>query len=172
MADPVTEFEAYRQALLRMLGDDDPVGVLRATLDEVARLLDGVDAERLGQAPAVGEWSPYQVLSHLADSDLVAAVRVRLVLTQEQPTLVAYDQEVWAARFAAVNSLELWRTLRQTNVRLYELLSPDEWARVGLHTERGEESIRMIVEMQAGHDRMHLDQLRRGFKATQASARR
>ena len=37
MADPVTEFEQYRQELLAELDGDDPLAVLRATLDEVPR---------------------------------------------------------------------------------------------------------------------------------------
>ena len=36
MADPVTEFELYRQELLAALADDDPVAVLRADAGEVA----------------------------------------------------------------------------------------------------------------------------------------
>jgi hypothetical protein len=46
---------------------------------------------------------------------------------------------------------------------MFESLSQDEWHRVGLHTERGAESALLTVQLMAGHDRMHLDQIRRGM---------
>jgi hypothetical protein len=167
-ADPVTEFETYRQELLGLLGNRDPVGVLQASLDEVARMVDQVSPEQLERRPAAGEWSPREVLSHLADSDLVHAVRVRMIVTQDQPTLVGYDQEAWTARFGgldpdALATVERWKSLRLANLRLYASLSAAEWERVGLHTERGPESVRLHVQLLAGHDRAHLDQIRRGL---------
>ena len=58
MADPVTEFEQYRQEILTILADDDPVAVLRATLDEVPRLVAAASTEQLNRSPGPGEWSP------------------------------------------------------------------------------------------------------------------
>jgi hypothetical protein len=171
MPDPVTEFELYRQELLNALGGDDPVEVLRATLAEVEQLAAAVSAEQLSRAPAPAEWSPREVLSHLADSDLMCAVRVRMIVTQDRPSLVGYDQDAWTARFGGLDAdaretIERWQVLRRANLRTYASLSPDEWQRFGVHTERGAESARLTVQMQAGHDRMHLDQVRRALTAT------
>src|SRR5438105_15592634 len=164
MPDPVTEFEQYRQELVGMLGGEDPVAVVRGTLDEVARIASG----DLSRRPLPGEWSPAEVLSHLADSDLMVNVRVRMIVTQDRPPLVGYDQEAWTARFAdledAAATLERWRVLRTANVRMFESLTPEEWQRVGMHTERGAESARLTVALMAGQDRMHLDQIRRGMR--------
>ena len=168
MADPVTEFEQYRRELLAALGDDDPVAVLRESLEEVTRLVADAAPRQLNQSPAPGEWSPREVLNHLADSDLVHATRLRMIVTQDRPTIVGYDQDAWTARFSGLDAdasetLERWLALRRANVRMYESLSPDEWERVGLHSERGPESVRLNVQLLAGHDRMHLDQFRRGL---------
>jgi hypothetical protein len=168
MADPVTEFELYRQELLAALGGDDPVAVLRSTLDEIPRLVSAATAEELVRPPAPGEWSPRDVLNHLADSDLVHCTRLRMMITQDRPVLVGYDQEAWTRRFGDLDAtpretVERWRALRQTNLRMYASLTDDEWQRVGVHSERGEESVRLHVELLAGHDRMHLDQFRRGL---------
>jgi hypothetical protein len=45
------------------------------------------------------------------------------------------------------------------NLGLLDRLPPEAWDRVGLHAERGEESIRYIAAMYAGHDRNHLSQI-------------
>ena len=168
MADPVTEFELYRREILAALADDDPVAVLRATLDEVPRLVATASTAQLSRSPAPGEWSPREVLNHLADSDLVVGTRIRMIVTQDRPTIVGYDQEAWTARFGSLDAspqetVERWLILRRTNLRLFESLRPEEWERVGVHTERGAESVRLNVQLQAGHDRVHLDQFRRGL---------
>jgi hypothetical protein len=92
-----------------------------------------------------------------------------MIVTQDRPTLVGYDQEAWTARFGGLDgtpeeTVERWRTLRLANLRLYASLSPEEWDRVGVHSERGPESVRLHVQLLAGHDRVHLDQFRRGLK--------
>jgi len=48
---------------------------------------------------------------------------------------------------------------RAVNLGLLERLPEEAWDRVGLHAERGEESIRYIVATYAGHDRIHLGQI-------------
>ena len=167
MSDPVTEFEEYRQELLRLLGQDDPVAVLRTTLLEMQRMSEHASEVELNRSPLPGEWSPREVLSHLADSDLMVNVRVRMIVTQDRPQLVGYDQEAWTARFGNLDSAteigERWRVLRGANLRMFESLSGEEWQRVGMHTERGPESALLTVQLMAGHDRMHLEQIRRGL---------
>jgi hypothetical protein len=168
MPDPVTEFELYRQELLAALAGDDPVAVLRATLDEVPRLVATASMEQLNRSPAPAEWSPRQVLSHLSDGDLVTGTRIRMIVTQDRPTIVGYDQDAWTERFGSLDAtpqetVDRWLTLRRGNLRIYESLRPEDWDRVGLHSERGAESARLTVQLQAGHDRMHLDQFRRGL---------
>ncbi len=168
MDEPVTEFERYRTEILALLGDDDPLDVLHASLEDIATLVAGADTEQLRAETAPGEWSPWQVLAHLADAELVIGLRVRLIVTQDQPTLVGYDQDAWTARFADLDpdpqeTFTRWRALRSNNLRLYESLTPDEWERTGMHTERGEETAREEVRLAAGHDRAHIDQIRRGL---------
>src|ERR1700737_3714074 len=154
MADPVTEFEQYRQELLTALADDDPIAVLRATLDEVPRLLAAASPEQLNHSPAPGEWSPRQVLNHLADTDLVYGTRIRMIVTQDRPTIVGYDQDAGTARFGALDpapmdTVHRWEALRRANLHMYESLTAEEWERVGLHSERGPESARLNVQLLA-----------------------
>ena len=112
----------------------------------------------------------WQVLSHLSDSDLMAGTRVRMIVTSDRPTLVGYDQDAFTARFGGLDpdvttTLQRWRALRLANLRIFESLTPAEWERVGVHSERGDESARLTVELMAGHDRVHLAQFRRAAGA-------
>jgi uncharacterized damage-inducible protein DinB len=157
---------AYIAAILELLGDRDPANVLSATAPALEAILASTPADLLGRAESPGKWAMRDVLAHLADSDLVWGWRLRLVLAQDRPTLTGYDQDRWAARLGYADSdphdsVALFSTLRQSNLRLLGRASPDDLQRVGVHVERGEESLAHHMKLYAGHDILHLNQLER-----------
>ena len=58
----------------------------------------GLTAEQGRARPGPGAWSIVEVVAHLVDGDLVYADRMKRVAAEENPTLVAYDENAWAAR--------------------------------------------------------------------------
>src|SRR5579863_6021066 len=64
----------------------------------LAMVLTGVFGEEEDFAPAPGKWSVRQIIAHLADAELVGAHRFRQVIAEENPTLVAFDQDAWTSR--------------------------------------------------------------------------
>jgi uncharacterized damage-inducible protein DinB len=157
---------AYVSAVLGLLGNQDPITVLRDTPAALRRAIDGVPLAKLRQAETSGKWSINQVLQHLADSDLVWGWRVRLILAQDRPAITGYDQDQWADRLHYDDAdpevaLETFAVLRRGNLRLIERAPREDWARVGVHAERGEESIAHLIDLYAGHDLLHLQQIAR-----------
>ena len=157
---------AYVEAILDLLGDRDPLTVLRDTPAELERFLTGTLDEVLGKPEAPGKWAMRDVFAHLADSDLVWGWRLRLVLAEDRPPLTGYDQDAWASRLGYADSdphdsVVLFRELRKSNLRLIERATPDDLQRVGIHVERGEESLAHHLRLYAGHDILHLNQLKR-----------
>lgn len=157
---------SYVAALLQLIGDRDPVAVLRATPVALQRFLQDVPADIVTKPEAPGKWSIREVVAHLADSDLVGGFRLRMVLAHDRPPLAGYDQDLWANRLAYTDvdvrdALEQFTALRRANMRLWERLTEEDLARVGLHAERGEESLEHIRRRYAAHDLLHLEQLER-----------
>ena len=157
---------AYVRAILELLGDQDPVAVLRDTLAKLPRAVEGVPPNQLRKPEAAGKWSINQVLQHLADSEVVWAWRMRLILAQDRPPLTGYDQDLWADRLHyqdadPSDALEMFDLLRRANLRLLERTSPADLKRVGVHVERGEESLEHLRRLYAGHDLLHLRQIDR-----------
>jgi hypothetical protein len=160
------ETARYVSALLDLLGDEDPVAVLRATPDAVTRFIDMMPESAVTVPEASGKWSIRDVVQHLADSELVGGFRLRLVLAQDRPPLTGYDQDLWADRLRyrevdVRSALEQFTVLRRVNLRLWEQLGPADLSRVGLHSERGEESLEHLRKLYAAHDLLHLRQLER-----------
>jgi hypothetical protein len=123
------------------------------------------DAE-LARPEAPGKWSALQVLQHLTDSELVIGYRFRLVLTQDRPAIVGYDQDQWVNLLHAGENdperlLARIAALRFSTVTLLTATTPTDRKRVGIHTERGEESLDRMMSLFAAHDLVHLRQLAR-----------
>jgi hypothetical protein len=160
------ETARYVSALLGLIADNDPVQVLRQTPEAVARLVDAVPATILTTPEAAGKWSMREVIAHLADSELVGGFRLRMVLAHDRPQIIGYDQDRWSERLRyhevdVRDALEQFTVLRRRNLRLWQDLGPQDLARVGVHSERGEESLEHIRRLYAAHDLLHLRQLER-----------
>ncbi len=130
----------------------------------LATVMTGVFGEEEDFAPAPGKWSARQIIAHLADSELVMAHRFRQVAAEDNPTLVAFDQEAWAQnldypRRKPKQSLETFRRLRAENYELLSGLPESAFARQGNHTERGPLTLRTILEGAANHAESHARQL-------------
>lgn len=156
----------YTAAILGLLGDRDPHDVLRATPDALRRAIADLSADELRAPEAPGKWSIRQVVRHLADAEIVWGWRLRLVLSQDRPAITGYDQDAWAERLrydaAPVGeALDELAALRRTHLRLLTAASAADLARVGVHAERGDESVAHMINMYAGHDLLHLQQIDR-----------
>ena len=136
IADPVADPQGYQQELLALLGSHDPAAVLTATPAMVREQTSGLSEELLDRRPAPGEWSVTELLGHLWDAEIAVAFRARLILAQDTPALIGYDQDAWAklARPPFVALLEAFAALRAANVVLVRQTSEALWDRV---TRRG-----------------------------------
>lgn len=157
---------AYVSAILELLGDREPLTVLRDMPSSLSRAISGLSPKQLRTPERPGKWSIAQVLQHLADSEIVLGWRYRLIIAQDRPPLTGYDQDLWADRLHyeqanPLEALELFGVLRRANLRVLERLAPADLLRVGVHTERGEESIGHLLKLEAGHDLLHLRQIDR-----------
>lgn len=170
-SDSPEERAAYAGAIQALLGDAAPLSILRSTAARLADAVAGIPAARLRTPEAPGKWSVSQVLQHLADSDLVWSWRLRVILAQDRPPITGYDQDLWAERLHyadadAGEALEVFRVVRAANLRLLDRATPEELARVGVHSERGEESLALLCRLYAGHDLLHVTQITRILAAS------
>jgi hypothetical protein len=165
-AQPETAAQGYIASLLQALGTQAPLEVLRNTPLRLRDAIQGLSEDQLHRREAAGRWSVAHVLQHLADSELVGAYRFRMILAHDRPDIQAYDQDLWAEQLhydlaEPSESLVDFTAIRAANVRLFERSTPTERERVGIHAERGEESLGFLQRIYAGHDLVHLRQLAR-----------
>lgn len=144
-----------------LLGDRDPVAVLRETPRRVSDLLRTMTAEQIERKPAAGKWSVREVICHLADCEIAWAWRMRLIYGSDNPLLQPFDQDAWARAYhgdgytTSVASAA-WGALRQWNLALIGSVAEHQRYRTGKHPEMGEVTFWNVVEIAAGHDLHHL----------------
>jgi len=130
----------------------------------LAVVLTGVFGEEEDFVPAPGKWSIRQIVAHVADAEIVCAHRMRQIIAEDSPTLIAFDQEAWTqnldyARRKPKQSLESFRRVRGENYELLKGLPEAAYARTGNHSERGPITLRFQLELLAEHAESHARQM-------------
>lgn len=130
----------------------------------IATVTTGAAGSELDFTPGPGRWSIRQILAHLADAEIVAAVRIRRIVAEDNPLLVAFDQDAWARRLGyekrrVADALELLRRLRAENHQLLAALNAADFERPGTHSEQGRITLRELVAGQAAHLERHAQQI-------------
>lgn len=132
---------------------------------EVVAALQGITDSELDTPEAPGEWSPREVVHHLADSEMTSAIRLRRLIAEDNPTLVGYDQEEFARRLYYNRPIEpsllAFRYARESTAGILHSLTEAEWQRGGTHTEYGPQSVEVWLTYYADHAHVHADQIRR-----------
>jgi hypothetical protein len=132
----------------------------------VSRALAGITDAELDVRPAPDDWTPREVVHHLADSEMTSAIRLRRLLAEDEPVIVGYDEAEFARRLfygerPIQAALDAFRASRDTTAEILERLTADQWARSGTHTESGAYGVETWLEIYATHAHDHADQIRR-----------
>jgi DinB superfamily len=131
---------------------------------------DRVPPEARGWRPAEGRWSAHEIVCHAADSETTAAVRIRFLLAEPEPTVVGYDQDAWAKAFDYHSApLEpAFRTIeavRAHTAALLRRLPEAAWSIVGRHTQSGPYGTEDWLRIYAEHLEKHSRQIDRNVEA-------
>jgi len=130
----------------------------------VVEALDGVTEEELDRS-ASGDWTPRQIAHHLADSEMMSALRIRRLLAEPEPVIHGYDEKAFAERLTGDRpiqaSLEAMRWAREATAQLLDRMTDDDWSIVGTHTESGLYSTEEWLRIYAAHAHDHAAQIKR-----------
>jgi len=120
--------------------------------------------------PAPGAWSVHEIVCHCADTEALAATRIRMLVVEREPLIVGIDQDAWTASLGyhdlplAPALAAVAATRAHTVVELRHL--PDEaWAREGRHTESGRYRATDWLRIYAPHLHDHAHQIEQNVAA-------
>ena len=142
----------------------DITAFLRGVPNLIDEALAGLSEDDLRRRPSPDGWSALEVCCHLRDHAEIEGQRVRLLVEEDEPTLVPWDQEELARErdYAHDDPRRVVTALRAFWGGLaYQLegLSDEQWQRAGTHPEVGRVTVRSRAEQQVAHAEAHLEQL-------------
>jgi hypothetical protein len=144
------------------------INVYEQAAPRVAQVLAGItDDELWVRSRGTDRWSIGEIVCHLADSEIIAATRFRLVRHKPGAQLVEYDQDVLADALGYKHrnahdvdiALGTFAAMRTSTARLMRTWDESEWEIEGLHSEWGALTLRQLLELYADHGERHLDQI-------------
>lgn len=139
------------------------IQALPAWLDPV---VENLDEAQLETPYRPGGWNTRQVMHHLADSHMNAYIRLKLALTEDNPTVKPYDENLWAVlpdtELVPLNvSITLVHALHRRWVAALQALTTDQWERTYFHPESKRNfPIWEMTALYAWHGRHHMEQIR------------
>ena len=136
----------------------------------VQEALAGATSRELDARPAPNKWTAREIVHHLADSEMTAAIRLRRLLAEDQPVIHAYDQDAYARQLhygdrPIESSLQALRFARETTAELLDRLQAADWTRMGTHPEHGPYGIEQWLKIYASHAHNHAEQITRARAA-------
>ena len=143
----------------------DLVARYKSGYDAVVAALEGITDQELDRDREDGEWTPRQVVHHLADAEMTSAIRLRRLLAEERPVIYGYDQDTFTERLhydrPIEASLAAFEGARLSTATLLDRLAEADPERHGWHDEMGMYSVRTWLEVYAAHAHNHAEQIRR-----------
>jgi len=166
--------EQYKRRLAAYAAGKDAIAMQRQAPHTLAQLIEGVPEVTLRLRPAPDKWSVTEILAHMAEDELSSTWRYRQMLEHDAPTLLGFYQEMWArlgdyASWKPLEALEMFRLLREANLRMFTQLAPEQWQRYGVHAERGRLTVQELCRHMAAHDINHIEQIRKILDSSPAN---
>ncbi|MEO7118382.1 MAG: DinB family protein [Candidatus Limnocylindrales bacterium] len=126
----------------------------------------GLDEAGMDHVGESGEWSARQVIHHVADSEMMSAMRLRRLLAEENADIQGYDEAEFARALhydtrPAEPSLQAVEAARATTADLLDRMSDADWSRSGTHSDTGPYGVERWLEIYADHCHDHAEQARR-----------
>ena len=124
------------------------------------RAVAGLSAEQLDTPYRDGGWTLRQVVHHVADSHMHSYIRCKFAKSMENPTIMPYDEQIWAAYDDGANapvevSLGLLISLHSRWVRWLRSLNDSDFARTLVHPENGPLTLDHVMALYSWHSRHH-----------------
>ena len=155
---PIGELQVPENATLEMV-----VEWLKQIETYTIRLREKVDSlseEELTKTYREGAWSVRQLVHHIADSQVNMYQRLKLTLTDDNPTVPAFDEEKWAiqpdTKLPVESSIKMLEGINERIVALGKSLTEEQLERTFIHQVNGKVTVASKLAKLAWHEEHHL----------------
>lgn len=133
---------------------------------KILKELEGLTEEQLLFKPSEKSWSIREIIIHISDAELVHIHRMKAVLSEDNPVLTAFDQDLWTIRLNSQHIdhqlyLQLFKSMRESFLPILHHLTEKDYLRIGTHNQAGQLTFKEIFKHSIEHINTHIGQIRR-----------
>jgi len=156
---PIGRFE--RQAEISANQRAEHIARIAEQPANLSAAMSGLDSADYAAPYRPDGWTVRQLVHHMADSHANAYIRVKLALTEHEPTIKPYDQDAWVALadselVSPLVSLTMFTAIHERLVAVLQSLEPAQFARTLVHPDTGVMTIDQLVALYAWHGDHHV----------------
>ena len=158
---PVGRYQKSNEPTPELLKNS--ISILKALPSWMDACIENLDAHQLDTPYREGGWTIQQVVHHVADSHMHAYIRLKFALTEHNPTIMPYKEQLWAemadTKVVPVNvSVTLLHALHRRWVAALEHMQDADWERTYYHPEHDRQiPLWEMTEMYAWHSKHHTE---------------
>jgi len=138
---------------------EQQIEAVRRLPEHLRAAVAGLDDAQLDTPYRAGGWTVRQLVHHVADSHANAYIRFKLALTEDDPTIKAYDEAAWAklpdSRLPVEVSLAFTAAVHARLLSLLESMTDAEYGKTFRHPERGQITLSNNLALYAWHSKHH-----------------
>ena len=143
---------------------NDVISEFRNSGEQFIKIAKSISGEKMHQSPTNDEWSPANIIHHMADAEAHFYIRYLRVLTENTPITEFFDENVYPELLQYekrdVNaSIALIEGIRASSVSLFNNFSEEDWQRKGLTSEGKEFVLIALIKKGRSHITDHANQL-------------
>jgi hypothetical protein len=151
-----------------MEGLESTFAEMERAVDDFTAAVQGVSEAVLSRRPDEQNWAAKEIICHVRDTEEYFLTRFQMILSFDEPKFSPADAGRWAAerqylRNEVGESLTAFRQRRRETLLFAKEIKLDQWQRTCLHAIRGRMTLRDYFNLLAGHDKNHLDQIKRAL---------
>lgn len=141
------------------------IAAIEAAPAKISEAFGKLSSKQLDTPYREGGWTAQQVLHHLADSHMHAYIRFKWTLTENSPTIKAYNEKLWAETKEVAQdpalSVNLLKALHAKWITLLRSLKPSDFEKYFVHPETGKQvRLDRLTATYAWHGEHHLGHLK------------
>ena len=144
----------------------DWIGVIEAAPSWLDLCIENLDARQLETPYRPEGWTINQVIHHMADSHMNGVARVKFALTENNPTIMPYNEKAWALLSDVANtpvnvSITLLHALHRRWGQMLRNLKPEDWKRTYYHPEdKRQVAVWQMTDTYVWHSKHHVAHIR------------
>jgi uncharacterized damage-inducible protein DinB len=127
--------------------------------EKLSEAVKGLNEEQLDTSYRPEGWTIRQVVHHVADSHLNSFCRFKLALTEEVPTIRAYDEGLWAelpdSKMPIEASIKITEGIHERWTILLKSMSDEDFKKELNHPESGKWTLGKMLGLYDWHSKHH-----------------